>query len=75
MRVVVPNKTLNKIDNILKELHLLKVAVKQESEEKLDNRILNIRRELLEVREEINKDKKESNHGAKRVKKTKQKRS
>jgi hypothetical protein len=53
MRVVVPNKTVNKIDELLKDIHLLKIAITQESQEKLEKRIINLRRSLLEIREEV----------------------
>ena len=51
MRVVIPNKTVNKIDDLLKDLHLLRVAITQENQEKLEERILNLRRSLLDIRE------------------------
>jgi|GEM_PF-3685014 len=53
MKVVVPNKTANKIDDLLKQLHLLKVAVTQEKQDKLEKRILDMRRDLLVIREEV----------------------
>jgi len=53
MKVVVPNKTVNKIDDLLKQLHLLKVAVTQEKQDKLEKRILDMRRDLLVIREEV----------------------
>jgi len=53
MKVIVPNKTVNKIDDLLKQLHLLKVAVTQEKQDKLEKRILDMRRDLLVIREEV----------------------
>ncbi len=53
MRVVIPNKTVNKIDELLKDIHLLKVAITQENKEKLEKRIIELRRSLLEIREEV----------------------
>ncbi len=53
MRVVIPNKTVNKIDELLKDIHLLKVAITQENKEKLEKRIIGLRRSLLEIREEV----------------------
>jgi len=53
MKVIVPNKTANKIDDLLKQLHLLKVAVTQEKQDKLEKRILDMRRDLLVIREEV----------------------
>jgi len=53
MKVVVPNKTANKIDDLLKQLNLLKVAVTQEKQDKLEKRILDMRRDLLVIREEV----------------------
>ena len=53
MRVVIPNKTVNKIDELLKDIHLLKVAITQENKEKLEKRIIELRRNLLEIREEV----------------------
>tara|TARA_R110000824_G_scaffold202090_4_gene386280 strand:- start:4515 stop:4694 length:180 start_codon:yes stop_codon:yes gene_type:complete len=53
MRVVIPNKTMNKIDDLLKDIHLLKVAITQENKEKLEKRIVELRRSLLEIRKEV----------------------
>jgi hypothetical protein len=53
MRVVIPNKTVNKIDELLKDIHLLKVAITQENKEKLEKRIIELRRNLLEIRKEV----------------------
>ena len=53
MRVVIPNKTVDKIDGLLKDIHLLKVAITQENQEKLEKRVITLRRNLLEIRKEI----------------------
>jgi len=50
MRVVIPNKKTSKIDKILTELYLLKVALETETKEKLAKRIDKIRAKLEKIK-------------------------
>ena len=50
MRVVIPNKKKSKIDKILTELYLLKVALETETKEKLAKRIDKIRAKLEKIK-------------------------
>ncbi len=50
-RVYVPNPAEKTINEALKELYLLKTAIKTESEEKISNRIDKIRQALMDVAE------------------------
>ena len=49
MKVYVPNKAADILEEAKKELYLLKTAIKTENEEKLNTRIDKIRQILLEV--------------------------
>ena len=50
MRVVIPNKKTSKIDKILTELYLLKVALETDTKEKLAKRIDKIRAKLEKIK-------------------------
>jgi len=50
MRVVIPNKKTSKIDKILTELYLLKVALETDTKEKLARRIDKIRAKLEKIK-------------------------
>jgi len=53
MKVYVPSKTSDLIKEAKKQLYLLKTAIQVEKEEKLNIRINNIRKLLIEVEELI----------------------
>ena len=50
-RIYVPNPADKKLEESLKQLYLLKTAIKTENEEKLNERIDKIRQLLIEVTE------------------------
>ena len=50
MRVVIPNKKTSKIDKILTELYLLKVALETDTKEKLAKRIDKIRAKIEKIK-------------------------
>mgnify|MGYP001480441581 FL=1 len=50
MRVVIPNKKTSKIDKILTELYLLKVALETDTKERLAKRIDKIRAKLEKIK-------------------------
>tara|TARA_Y100000593_G_C4164586_1_gene263763 strand:+ start:121 stop:294 length:174 start_codon:yes stop_codon:yes gene_type:complete len=50
MRVVIPNKKTSKIDKVLTELYLLKVALETDTKEKLAKRIDKIRAKLEKIK-------------------------
>jgi hypothetical protein len=50
MRVIIPNKRQNKIDQILTELYLLKVALETDTKERLVKRIDKIRAKLKKIK-------------------------
>ena len=50
MRVVIQNKKTSKIDKILTELYLLKVALETDTKEKLAKRIDKIRAKLEKIK-------------------------
>ena len=52
MKVFVPNKADNAIDEILKELYLLKVALSVEDSEKIKKRIDDLRGKVLDLKNE-----------------------
>jgi len=52
-RIYVPNPTEKTINEVLKDLYLLKTAIKTENEEKLSIRIDKIRQSLMDVVEEL----------------------
>mgnify|MGYP003652990392 CR=1 FL=1 len=47
-RIYVPNPADKKVEEALKQLYLLKTAIKTETEEKLNNRIDKIRQLLID---------------------------
>jgi hypothetical protein len=51
MRVYVPSKGADLLEEAKKQLYLLKTAIKTENEEKLNTRIDNIRKLLLDIGE------------------------
>jgi len=51
MRVYVPSKGADLLEEAKKQLYLLKTAIKTENEEKLSTRIDNIRKLLLDIGE------------------------
>lgn len=53
MRVYVPSKTSEILEEAKKELYLLKTAIKTENEEKLSSRIDKIRKLLTKAGEEL----------------------
>lgn len=53
MRVYVPSKAAELLERAKKELYLLKTAIKTEKEEKLNLRIDNIRKLLVEAGAEL----------------------
>tara|TARA_R100000808_G_C2105675_1_gene121377 strand:+ start:352 stop:513 length:162 start_codon:yes stop_codon:yes gene_type:complete len=53
MRVYVPSKASDLIEDAKKQLYLLKTAIKTETEEKINIRIDNIRKLLVEAGENI----------------------
>jgi len=50
MRVIIPNKKKSKIDKILTELYLLKVALETDTKERLIKRIDKIRAKLEKIK-------------------------
>jgi len=50
MQVVIPNKKTSKIDKILTELYLLKVALETDTKERLAKRIDKIRAKLEKIK-------------------------
>ena len=53
MRVYVPSKASDLIEEAKKQLYLLKTAIQTETEEKISHRIDNIRKLLIEVEDLI----------------------
>ncbi len=52
-RVYVPNPNEKKLEESLKQLYLLKTAIKTENEKKLNDRIDKIRQLLMEISESL----------------------